>query len=255
MSYWGLEGAVAFGASQVIDNISITDIDNEYSVVVLDIPSGVNEINLPKGRENQLKFIYVNSANGIFRITGNIFNQSNLVYSNKGETGLLVFNDENWVPIEGSIPEIIPAFAQLSHTANIVPITTGETVVPLNSQDEIENISANANGTITIQHSGLYHFIFGGQMGRTGGGGSVRSLRMWIKKDDVDVPRTNVENSITNVDSQVLVLNYIGYLYAGQTIKAYVAVSDTNGAPGLYAHQPPVGPLVPAIIVSIFKVK
>lgn len=96
MSYWGLEGAVAFGASQIIDNISITDIDNEYSVVVLDIPSGVNEINLPKGRENQLKFIYVNSSNGIFRITGNIFNQSNLVYSNRGETGLLIFNDENW---------------------------------------------------------------------------------------------------------------------------------------------------------------
>lgn len=249
MSYWGLKGAVAFSGNQVIDNSS--SIDNQYSVVVLDIPSGVHEINLPDGRENQLKFICVKSANGVFRVNGNIFNRPNLIYSNKDESELLIFNGGNWAPING----IIPSFAQLSHTANIVPVTTGETAVPLNSQDSTENIGVNTDGTITIQHNGIYHCIFAGQMGRVGGGGSVRALRLWLKKDGIDIPNTNTENSITNVDSQVLVLNYIGYLYAGQTIRAYIAVSDTSGAPGLYASQPPVGPLVPAIIVSIFKIK
>lgn len=253
MSFWGLAGSVAFSGSQVISDTLVNNINNEYSITVLEIPSGTNDISLPVGRDNQLKFIYVKSANGIFRVTGNVQNDANLMFSNVGESALLLCNNEKWIPIEGSFPQLIPAFAQLSSNVNQIPVDTNETMVTFNIADGIENIE-NDNGTITILHSGLYHIILGGQMGKSSGG-LARSLDMWIKRNDVDVPNTSVRNEITNIDSQVLILNVSMYLNSNDTIKVYMAVSDTNGDPGLYFNEPSVGPVIPSIIGTIFKIK
>lgn len=153
-----------------------------------------------------------------------------------------------------STAAIIP-YIQLSSTVNQIPASTAETLITYTHVDEQQIFAFTpTSGTITIPENGVYVYIAGGQCGKDSG--SVqRIVDMWLKKNDVDVPRSSVRNSMNeSTDAKVVIQNIGIRCVAGDTIKTYIAVNSTTNNPGLYATTPSVGPVIPSIIVTIFKV-
>ena len=85
-----------------------------------------------------------------------------------------------------------------------------------------------ADGTVTINETGLYRFKFSFQFGRTGSGGTAKLL-FRISNNDVQLGRT-ISVSLVNIDAVQYFENDTWiYLPAGQTLQADV-MRDLSGA-------------------------
>lgn len=105
-----------------------------------------------------------------------------------------------------------------------------------------------------MQTAGRYQILAGAQIAKASGS-ALRTLAMWLRKNDEDVPRSAVENGITSLDTTVLLLNYCVDLAAGDNIKIYMATPDVTGSIGLYVGSRTNVPVIPAIMTSIFKIR
>lgn len=143
------------------------------------------------------------------------------------------------------------AFIQLSDSTTQAPANTDPTLVTFDTEDESEDIT-HAAGTITINSTGMYAIVIGAQVGKATGA-AERKVDMWLRVDDVDVPNSNVRNSITNTETQLLVLNIITRLDAGAEIKVYMGVDNPTGSVGMYVFTPSGRPVIPSVILSIYK--
>lgn len=151
----------------------------------------------------------------------------------------------------GDAIDDVAAFIQLSDSTIQAPANTDPTLVTFNNTDESEDITYSA-GTITINSEGPYAIVIGAQVGKASGA-VERKVDMWVREDDVDVANTNVRNSITNTETQLLVLNTVKRFAAGTEIKVYIGVDNTSGSVGLYVFTPSGRPVIPSVILSIYK--
>ncbi len=155
----------------------------------------------------------------------------------------------------GLAVESLAAYGQFSSTQNQAPVSNDTpTLITHNVQDVIFGMQQVPGQGFTFTSAGRYQIIAGAQIAKTSGA-ALRNLAMWLRKNDVDVPRSAVENGITSLDTTVLILNYLIELAAGDVVKIYMSTPDTTGGIGLYASSRPNVPAIPAIITSIFKVR
>lgn len=156
---------------------------------------------------------------------------------------------------DGIAVESLAAYGQFSSDQNQVPVSNDTPVlITHNVQDLIFGITQSVGTGFTIQSSGRYQFILGAQIAKASGS-ALRNLVIWLRKNDVDIPRSAVVNGITSLDTTVVILNYAADLVAGDNIKPYMLTPDTTGAIGIYTSTFTNAPAVPSIITSIFKIR
>lgn len=155
----------------------------------------------------------------------------------------------------GLAVESLAAYGQFSSTQNQVPVSNNTPVLVLHhTQDLIFGMQQSVGNGFTFTSAGRYQILVGAQIAKASGS-ALRNLVMWLRKNDVDIPRSAVENGITSLDTTVLILNYLGDFAAGDNLKVYMLTPDVTGSIGLYATTPTNAPTVPAVMTSILKVR
>ncbi len=148
-------------------------------------------------------------------------------------------------------------FAQIISTKDQRPDTTNPVPVFMDHNDAISGIdhSLDHPADIRITESGTYVVIAAPQVGRKSGNGPS-SIDFWLRKNDVDIPNSNVRVVIgTNESKDVIVNQTMMTFNAGDVINVMMAVEKTGEGLGVEAIQAPGRPLIPSIIFSMHKIK
>ena len=78
-------------------------IDINKVITELSISSSSEEIIIPTGKEKQLKIIVsVSDGGGQFSVYGNIVNNSNIIFNDKGDSATLLCVNNTWIMIGGT---------------------------------------------------------------------------------------------------------------------------------------------------------
>jgi len=148
-------------------------------------------------------------------------------------------------------------FAQIISTADQRPETTDPVPVFMDQNDEISGIehSVDNPADITIVESGTYVVIAAPQVGRLSGN-STCHIDFWLRKNNKDIPNSNVRASITtNEDKDVIVNQTMTNFNAGDVLNVMMAVSKAGEGLGVEAIKTEGRPLIPSIIFSMHKIK
>lgn len=155
-------------------------------------------------------------------------------------------------PIVGSTSQTALPYGNVSSTdtqhvtgANIATVAT------FNIIEDANNVTILDNSKIVAQRSGDYFFQFSAQIAKSGG--SSAQADIWLRKNGVDIPRTNSRATLQGNPNEVLVtLNYILDLDPDDYIE--VVFSSAASDVALTAHMgltSPTRPDIPSIIATI----
>ena len=150
-------------------------------------------------------------------------------------------------------------YAQLSDSTDQTFGATGTAQsITFNTNDEIAGITHSTSSNpenITIVTTGLYNIVAQPQVA-AGSGASDDYFHMWLQKDTnggfVDISNSNVELTLSTNDEDVILLNAIVSLNAGDIIRVRSSVGHTNIE--LDAQTPGSEPAIPSIIFSMFMI-
>ncbi len=148
-------------------------------------------------------------------------------------------------------------FAQIISTVDQRPATTDPVPVNMDQNDAISGIehSSDNPADIRIVKSGTYVVIASPQIGRSSGTGPDY-IDFWLRKNNRDVPNSNVRATITtNEDKDVIVNQTMMTFEAGDVLNVMMAVSKAGEGLGVEAIKTEGRPLIPSIIFSMHKIK
>ncbi len=148
-------------------------------------------------------------------------------------------------------------YAQISSTEDQRPTVTTPVQITLNQNDSISGIehSTSNPGSIRIKESGVYVVIAAPQVGRTSGN-EDRFVDFWLRKNDTDIPNSNVRVVIGEKgDKDVIVNQTMMPFNAGDLINIMMSVEVADEGLGIEAIHPTGEPLIPSIIFSTHKIK
>ena len=150
------------------------------------------------------------------------------------------------------------AYAQFSSVQSQAGSTYGQPV-SLSQTDAARNvkiakgamsISINKQ-TIMVGKDGVYFMIAAGQVGGAEGHG-VGSVRLWLRQNNIDVAKSNTEQTVINDYTTVLVTQGVGEAREGD--KLQILQSARGAGVGLIATKPKGEPVVPGMIFSLVKI-
>lgn len=153
---------------------------------------------------------------------------------------------------DGFLIPVPSVFAQVYSTLNQVPVNTNETQITLNATAHVNQIGFGSN-TFTAFVKGFYVVLAGAQVAKSSGS-ALRNLDMWVKVNGQSVVGSMVRSGITNLDTNVLILNVGMSLNVGDEVTLWQEVDDVTGGIGLYAIAGDDAPDAPSIIVTIYRV-
>ena len=148
-------------------------------------------------------------------------------------------------------------FAQIISTLDQRPETTDPVPVFMDQNDAISGIEHTIEhpADIKIAESGTYVVIAAPQIGRLSGDGPGY-VDFWLRKNDSDIPNSNVRATIrTDDDKDVVVNQTMMNFNAGDTLNVMMAVSKAGEGLGVEAIKTEGRPLIPSIIFSMHKIK
>jgi hypothetical protein len=148
-------------------------------------------------------------------------------------------------------------FAQIISTLDQRPDTTDPVPVFMDQNDAISGIehSADHPADIRIGESGTYVVISAPQVGRLSGN-STCHVDFWLRKNNKDIPNSNVRASITTKEEKDVIVNQIMMSFnAGDVLNVMMAVSKVGQGLGVEAIKTEGRPLIPSIIFSMHKIK
>jgi len=148
-------------------------------------------------------------------------------------------------------------FAQIISTLDQRPDTTEPVPVTMDQNDAISGIehSSDHPADIRIAESGTYVVIAAPQIGRLSGE-KPGYIDFWLRKNNKDIPNSNVRATITtNEDKDVVVNQTMMSFNAGDVLNVMMAVSDAGNGLGVEAIKTEGRPLIPSIIFSMHKIK
>lgn len=148
-------------------------------------------------------------------------------------------------------------YAQIISTLDQRPDTTQPVPVFMDQNDEISGISHSTEhpADIRITESGVYVLIAAPQVGRTSGNGSGH-VDFWLRKNQKDIPNSNVRCTITNNEDKGVVVNQsMSAFKAGDIVNVMMAVDKIGEGLGIEAIKTTDRPLIPSIIFSMHKIK
>lgn len=150
------------------------------------------------------------------------------------------------------------SFAQISSTDDQRPETTKPTIVTLNQNDAISGIEHTSDknpGDIHITESGVYVVIAAPQIGRTKGT-EPRYVDIWLRKNGIDIPHSNVRVVIRTKDNKDVIVNQTMLPFnRSDLINIMMSVEVTGEGLGLETIKPKDEPIIPSIILSMHKIK
>ncbi len=144
---------------------------------------------------------------------------------------------------------------QLSDTTNQWPTTTGPTKITFNTieTNNDNRFSLINNSDIIVPENGVYAILAGAQIDEDQGG--AVHIDIWLRKNNVDIPRTGCRTAVFNPNNDaVLILNWLGPLNSGDIVQIYQSVSDTTKNAGLHVETPSGEPVIPSILLTLYKV-
>jgi len=148
-------------------------------------------------------------------------------------------------------------YAQITSTEDQRPTVTTPVQVTLNQNDSISGIehSAETPGTVRIKDSGVYVLIAAPQVGRTSGKDN-RFVDFWLRKNDTDIPNSNVRAVVGDKGSKDVIVNQTMMPFeAGDLLNVMMSVEVPDEGLGIEAIHPTGEPLIPSIIMSLHKIK
>jgi len=81
-------------------------------------------------------------------------------------------------------------------------------------------------------------------------------IDFWLRKNNVDIPNSNVRASITTSDDKDVIVNQTMMSFsAGDVLNVMMAVSHVGDGLGVEAIRTEGRPLIPSIIFSMHKIK
>jgi hypothetical protein len=149
--------------------------------------------------------------------------------------------------------------SQLSHTESIQPNVTRPVFVPMNSNDYINGGITHSDtrnaADVIVNQDGTYLIVAAGQVGKTSGN-TTCNVDLWLSQNGEFVANSNTRASVNTVnDTIVLVSQAIMPLKANDTINTMMSVSATNQGCGLINIAASDEPNIPAIILSIVRIR
>ena len=121
-------------------------------------------------------------------------------------------------------------FAQIISTIDQRPETTEPVPVFMDQNDAIAGIehSNDHPADINITESGTYVVIAAPQVGRTSGNGPS-SVDFWFRKNNVDIPNSNVRCTIRGDDHKDVIVNQTMMPFkSGDTLNVMMAIEKTG---------------------------
>ncbi len=147
-------------------------------------------------------------------------------------------------------------FAQNVSTFDQRPETTDPVAVAMDQNDAISGIEHSSNNPtdIVIAESGTYVMISAPQAGRLSGD-KPGHIDFWLRKNNRDIPNSNVRASISVDEKDVIVNQTMMTFNSGDVLNVMMAVSHVGDGLGVEAIQTEGRPLIPSIIFSMHKIK
>lgn len=158
-----------------------------------------------------------------------------------------------WAPaIVGTTSQSAWPYATVSSTdTQHVSGANVATVATFNVIEDTNNIELLDSSKIVAPRGGDYFFQFSAQMAK--GGSNSAQADIWLRKNGVDIPRTNSRATFQGNPNEVLItLNYILDLDPNDYVE--VVFSSANADTALTAHlglTAPTRPDIPSIIATI----
>lgn len=119
---------------------------------------------------------------------------------------------------------------------------------------EVANDLAGNPTKVTITQAGVYNFQFSAQLNKNGGGGTAIDVYIWARVDGVDVPETNTRITLQGANLYtVAAWNLMLNITAGQYFQLMWGSTDVH-AEVTYITSPTIGPIVPAVILTVNRV-
>jgi hypothetical protein len=148
-------------------------------------------------------------------------------------------------------------FAQIISTLDQRPDTTDPVSVSMDQNDAISGIehSSDNPSDVRIAESGTYVVISAPQAGRLSGK-KPGHIDFWLRKNNTDIPNSNVRASITTSEDKDVIVNQTMMTFnAGDVLNVMMAVSHVGDGLGVEAIRTEGRPLIPSIIFSMHKIK
>ena len=148
-------------------------------------------------------------------------------------------------------------YAQIISTKDQRPSTTEPVKIEMDQNDHISGIehSLGSPADIQIVEPGVYVIIAAPQVGRTSGNGPTH-VDFWLRKNNQDIPNSNVRRSIMNdKDKDVVANQSMSAFKTGDIINVMMAVEKTGEGLGIEAIKSKDRPLIPSIIFSMHKIQ
>jgi hypothetical protein len=159
----------------------------------------------------------------------------------------------DWAPAMGGAPSQMKySYGTFSSTAtqNVSAANTA-TVITLNTEEDTNSTSVVSGSRVTVEESGDYFLQFSAQFYKSGSSSAQGDV--WLRKNGVDVPRSNSRFTLQGNPNEVLLsLSYIIDLDAGDYVE--VVFSSADASVGIIAIGPqtsPTRPALPSIIVTL----
>lgn len=140
----------------------------------------------------------------------------------------------------------VAPYAQLSSGTN--QPTSG--AISFDSVDGIDRMLFDGNSTLTVDSAGVYLVIAAPQVTRTAPGQQPACGSFWLSINGRDAPNSSVQLCLAGGDmTDVVVSQGVFALNAGDTLQVKAYLSGVE----IEAVQPPSGPLVPSIILTVVR--
>jgi hypothetical protein len=177
---------------------------------------------------------------------------------NRGRVKLQVpqvtgFEETGWADaIGGSISQNHTPYATFSSTTNeTVTAANTATLATFNVIEDANKINLIDNSKMQVLETGDYFFQFSAQLSKSGS--SSAQADIWVRKNGVDIPRSNSRATFSGNPNEVLIsVAFIVDLDKGDYLQLYFSSADAGAK--LTAHTGltnPVRPDIPAIIATL----
>ena len=138
---------------------------------------------------------------------------------------------------------------QASGTASQISTDTKPLVVAFNSTDLSENLTIK-NNSVIFKKNGTYFAMIGAQVGSEGEKGYVYS---WMRINGKDVANSGVAQYVRDKSFTTVLVSQT-LVKANKGDKLEIMFSSTAKGLGLMAQTQPNMPIVPAAILSVYKI-
>jgi len=159
----------------------------------------------------------------------------------------------NWVPNMGGqiAQQRMPYGTFASTSTQLVSAANTATVITFNTTEDSNYIELTNSSRLTVRETGDYFFQFSAMFAKAGS--SSAQADIWLRKNGVDIPRTNSRITLQGNPNEVLVtLNYILDLDANDYVQVVFSSADTAMSIKAYSGLTlPTRPDIPSIIATL----